>query len=90
MAQYFRVVGCPNRYVEILPPPEYVTLSDGETWVETRTPYRTSCYGQIEQVGAMSIELLIPLNLANKKDAAIIRQIEAARLSAEEISRMWY
>ena len=59
-------------------------------YVCTRTPWRTSVFGQVESCGWIERSKLEPLNLKRKAERQILENIKSARDHGKELSKLWY
>lgn len=72
-------------YVEIMDP----EIVNGKIKIMTRTPWRTSPYGQIESGGWIEVSKLVPFR-NNKKDREILNKLEAVRRARPDIRTYIY
>lgn len=77
-------------YVEACDPQGAEKPEGDFAYVCTRTPWRTSMYGQVESCGWIEGSKLEPLNLKRKADREIVEHIQEARDHGNELSKMWF
>ena len=88
----FRSGGGYFRYCEVTEP-KYIKppadMPGPVVYVSTRTPHRTSIYGQIESAGFISIALLVPFT-DMKDDLNTLADLERVQREGAERSQFWY